>query len=191
MGVPGEVGEVETDRPTGLFAEAAAMLASEQAVELLDEVGAIVEAEQSRLPWTERLLDGPCVQVRLWGQVTLTGSAELVGPDAFTLRLEPSAGLPQADWAIVPSAAVLLADDLPSRLAQEGSSPRLTWSLGQMLRQYLSWPVRVHLRDGSLTRGALRQVGVDHLDLDLAGKATTVPFASISALIVTGVLRTP
>lgn len=177
---------MDIDRPAGLLAEAAALLESEQAVELLDDVGAIVTAEQSRLPWVERLLDGPSVQIRLWGQLTLNGRAELIGSDAITLRLVSSAVQAQAGWAIIPSAAVLAADDLPGRLAQESARPRLTWTLGQMLRHYLGWPVRVHLRDGSITRGHLRQVGVDHLDLAGAqhGSSTTVPFGSISALIV-------
>ena len=179
-------GADEDSVATQLLTEAAALVQTEEDAELLDEVGAIVAAEQSRLAWVERMADIPLVHLRLWGDLTLRGRAELIGPDAFTIRLEGSFKQPGTDWAIIPASAVLLIEGLTTRLAQETARPRLSWSLGQMLRHYLGWPVQAHCRDGSITAGHLHHVGADHVELSgpRPPVTTTVPFASLSALLV-------
>jgi len=179
-------GADEDSVATQLLTEAAALLQTEEAADLLDEVGALVAAEQSRLSWVERLADVPVVQLLVWGDLTLRGRVELIGPDAITLRLEGSSPRPDSRWAILPSTAVLLAEGLPTRLAQEAVRPSVTWSLGQMLRHHLGWPVRVHCRDGSVTVGQLHQVGADHCDVSAPRSevTTTVPFASLSAVLI-------
>lgn len=182
------------DRAASLLAEAAALLASEQSDELLDEASAILAAEQARMRWVDRLTDGTTAQLQIWGNLTLRGRAALIGPDAVALRLEPSTRHPGAEWAIIPTAAVLRTGGLPTRLPQETARPVLSWSLGQMLRQYLGWPTQVYLRDGSTISGHLSHVGADHLDLtpavsaagpaDQLGAVTVLPFVALSAVLI-------
>ena len=188
------VNHVNHDRSAGLLAEVAASLASELSGELLDEAGAILAAEQARMCWIDRLADGATAQLLTLGNLTLRGQVALSGPDAITLRLDPSQQRPGAEWAIVPAAAVLRAQGLPTRLPQETRRPVLRWSMGQMLRQYLGWPSQVYLRDGSTIAGHLRHVGADHLDLipaqsapeeaDRVGAATVLPFVALSTVLV-------
>lgn len=186
------------DQADRLLAEAAAQVHSDEVDELLDEAGAILSAEQARLHWLHRLAGLDLVSLRTWGQQPIAGCPELVGSDALMMRLYRDTTSRGPRWAIIPVDAVMAVEQLPSRLADEGSTLRtstghrpsstraLPWSLAQMLRSYVGWRILFCSRDGTQQDGQLELVGADHLDMRSQGDGSTwtMPFAALSFVLV-------